>query len=267
MEKNIILNKILDKELFTIESCSKADDNSCSLILSGQDGELIRKYAPIANIKKLLKKNGWFKEKLYGVKYRSSYTADIIPYYNSRWKKFIWREYIDDYLFMQNDDFPDELILFLEKFDNIRLLFKKELDNYFSSLPKEGTLSSLLDVYWAEFLWLHPDEVDVLHKLHLLFLSISKDQKEIDFVDRPLSIEKYLWMTQDIDNIDFDYTELVRAYIDRLYNYLLFCYQEDKRILSDIYGKDIVNANVSIMEYSDYLLLFDAVRAIITYLK
>lgn len=269
MEKNIIISKMLEKEVYDIKSCTKTSNETCRLVLQKQDTKMVRDGLSYLQVSSLMKKNNFFWGILYGKKYASEYVVHVFPYYDSGWKRFVWSEKIDENLLCQHKEIPYKLSKFLNLYEKMQTLFVKGLKSCLQNYPnaESCTLSPVLDLYWAEFLCLYFDKTRALNRLRVLLQAISKDTRILNNANKPLSIEKYLCMSQYIDNEKCDYEVLAQTYIKSIYEYLLFCYQADLSSLTDIYGtKENIGEFVSIEHYKNYLLLFDAVDEVIAYL-
>ena len=273
MEKSFIINNIVEKEVYHIEKCVQTDAQSCSLFLSNQKGKFIRKNLPFSQVSLLLKKNSWIFALIFGDKYRSEYTADVLPYYDNGWKYFIWRDLLDGKEFSCNNSFPAPLADFLNGFDNLYTRFINTLEDCLQKrkylISDKMRLSSLMDIYWVEFLCRYSKKKEILNYLYPMLVLISRDKKklEVNEANKPLSIEKYLCRTQHISDIDFDYENLADTYLDNIYDFLQFCYQTDLCTLSDIYGgEQNIGKNTSILDYEGYLHLFDAIDLVIKHL-
>ncbi len=270
MEKNIIISKIVEKEVYQIEKCVQTSEQSCNLFLVNQNGNFVRKDLPFDKVSALLRKHSWIWTLIFGNKYRSEYTADVLPYYDNGWKSFIWRDSLDGKEFSCNSNFPESLSDFFRGFDNLYSRFVCTLKDCFEQRKKQLSdkmrLSPVLDIYWAEILLRYPKKRNVLKNLHSLLILISYDRRttEKDETTKPMSIEKYLCMMHHINDIDFDYEKLANTYLDNIYEFLYFCYRMDEATLSDIYGETKnIGKDVSILDYESYLCLFDAVDLVI----
>lgn len=270
MEKNIIISKIVEKEVYQIEKCVQTSEQSCSLFLVNQKGCFVRKDLPFDKVSALLRKHSWIWTLIFGNKYRSEYTADILPYYDNGWKSFIWRDSLDGKEFSCNSNFPESLSDFFRGFDNLYSRFVKTLKGCLeqrkNQLSDKMRLSPVLDIYWAEILLRYAKKRNVLKDLYPLLVLISQDHRttECEETNKPMSIEKYLCLTQHINDIDFDYEKLANTYLDNIYEFLYFCYRMDEATLSDIYGETKnIGKDVSILDYESYLCLFEAIDLVI----
>ena len=267
MEKNVIINKIAEKKIYRIEKCIKIAEDSCNLVLSEASCKVIREWLPSEIVSSLLKKNGWLDKLFLGHDYCSQYRMDILPYYDGSWKDFIWRDYIDNRLFLQDNHYPKKVLDFLDSYDSMQQTFSEKLKEYLNSFPKRsaGMLSSLMKIYWNVLSRRYYNKMDILNQLYPFLVTIHYDERGDDSVDKPLSVTKYLYNAQQTSAGNLDYAELARNYFQNIYNYLRLCYHADLEALNDMCGDcENVFEDTHLMEYESFLLFFDAIEYVIS---
>lgn len=270
MEKNFIIKNIVEKEVYNITKCVQSGEDACSLFLSNQSGKFIRKNLPRKQVVSAIKKYNWFFVWLYGYKYQSVYVLEKVPYYDNEWKSFTWREYIDEKELACNDDFPKALSISLQNLENYYLKFidiiKDDFAEYKQRLSIKARLSPVMDIFWAEILCRQNKHRQILDMIYPLLLMISSDEKVATHADAPLTMAKYLCMSQRFEMVSLE--NLAKIYIDSIYKYLLSCYQTDLEILQDIYnGEKNIGKQDSILNYESYLYFFDAIDYVIKCLE
>ena len=267
MEENII-KKIAEKKVYDVEEYV-AGENTCSLVVVNCKGRIIRNDLSLKIVKPLLKKHNWFERCFYGKVYRSVYSTEEIPYFDVEWKNFVWREFLDGQEISCNENFPQNLSNFFHQFDMLYSIFIKKFKSLLNQ-RKDNTprkhLSVLMEIYWNDIKRNYSDKVEILSYLYPFLVQISYDKKVPYCCNKPISIERFLCKTQHIENIDFDYDELVNDYTESLYNYLLFSYHDDNSILSDLCGgEEYITADETTV-YDKHLLFLKAIDQVITYL-
>lgn len=267
MEKNIIISKIAEKEVYNITKCVSTGDDTCSLFLFNHTGKFIGKNLPRKKVQSAIKKYNLFWRWIYGFEYQSVYVLEKIPYYDDKgWKSFTWREYLDEKELSCNNDFPEALSISLQNLEADYLKFvamiKDNLAEYKKQLSIKARLSSVMEIYWAEILCRQNKHRQILDMIYPLLLRISLDKKAEANVNALQSMAKYLYMSQQLGAVNI--SELAKAYVDNMYTYLLSSYQLDIEVLQDIYdGEENIGKQDSILEYENYLYFFDAINLVI----
>ncbi len=265
METIILAQKIAKREIYEVNDCSKRAQ-SCDLVLSdGKKGTIIlRDNVPLLHTELL--KNNWLLRICSGRKYRSQYSADLLPYFDNGWKDFIWREFIDGKEFARNEQFPQSLSDFFDAYETIETEFRKQIDVVLSmkSEPRK-ILPRLLDIYWAEFLCRYKERESTLYKLYPLLAALDEKMPCPENKIEIVSIPQFLSRIQEMP--EFDLASLAEDYLRSISLYLQQAFYSDYWVLKDIYGDEEIGQYISILAYEDYLKLFKTVDMLLSYLE